>query len=74
MKNVVKPWIDANYSGVKYCGSKMGLLAKIVQEWCKKNLVEFWLSNMWPPSSPDLAPLDYGIWGEMEKKACALKA
>ncbi len=26
---------------------------------------------MWAPSSPDLAPLDYGIWGEIERKANA---
>ena len=26
---------------------------------------------MWPPSSPDLNPLDYGIWGYVEAKACA---
>ena len=35
------------------------------------NLVEFWPSDFWTPSSPDLAPLDYGICCEMEKKACA---
>ena len=26
---------------------------------------------MWPPSSPDLSPLDYGIWGKIERKACS---
>lgn len=26
---------------------------------------------MWPPSSPDCSPLDYGIWGVVESKACS---
>ena len=27
---------------------------------------------MWPPSSPDLSPLDFAVWGEMERKACSI--
>ncbi|QQP55954.1 Uncharacterized protein FKW44_000458 [Caligus rogercresseyi] len=27
---------------------------------------------MWPPSSPDCNPLDYGIWGVMERKTCSI--
>ena len=34
-------------------------------------LAGFLLSDLWPPSSPDAAPLDYGIWGFMKSKACA---
>ena len=26
---------------------------------------------MWPPQSPDLAPLDFSIWCNVEKVACA---
>jgi len=26
---------------------------------------------MWPPSSPDLSPLDYAVWGIVERRACA---
>ncbi len=26
---------------------------------------------MWPPSSPNLNPLDYHVWSTMENKACA---
>ncbi len=25
---------------------------------------------MWPSSSPDLNPLDYGVWGVLEARAC----
>ena len=30
-----------------------------------------WPANFWPPSSLVTAPLDYGIWGFVESKACA---
>ena len=33
-----------------------------------------WLEHrgpeMWPPSSPDANPLDYGVWGVLKGKAC----
>ncbi len=29
------------------------------------------MCNFWLQSSPDCAPLDYGIWGYVESKACA---
>ena len=27
-------------------------------------------TEMWPPSSPDLNPLDYTVWSVVEFKAC----
>eukprot|EP00095_Tigriopus_kingsejongensis_P005995 snap_masked-scaffold1233_size54137-processed-gene-0.8 protein:Tk05995 transcript:snap_masked-scaffold1233_size54137-processed-gene-0.8-mRNA-1 annotation:"multidrug resistance-associated protein 14" len=36
----------------------------------KKLNDEIWPAAMWPPSSPDCPPLDYGIWGYVESKAC----
>ena len=41
------------------------------REWLRTNLSSFWDKHLWPPNSPDLNPLDYGIWGVMESKACA---
>ena len=41
------------------------------QDWCQENLADFWPWTMWPPSSPDCTPLDYAIWGVVERKACA---
>ena len=29
---------------------------------------EFIEPNLWPPNSPDLNPVDYGIWGVMQEK------
>ncbi|QQP48702.1 Uncharacterized protein FKW44_009096 [Caligus rogercresseyi] len=28
--------------------------------------------SIWPPSRPDCNPLDYGIWGVVERKACSI--
>ncbi len=45
--------------------------AKVVQDWCKSNLKDFWPANIWPPSSPDCAVLDFAIWGIVEREACS---
>ena len=45
--------------------------AKIVQSWCKENFMVFWSKEFWPPSSPDLNPMDFGVWSMLDHKACA---
>ena len=42
--------------------------AKICQNWLRDNLPEFISAQEWPPSSPDLNPLDYSIWGILEAR------
>jgi hypothetical protein len=37
------------------------------QEWCAQNLPFFWEKEVWPPSSPDLNPLDFLVWGVTER-------
>ena len=39
--------------------------------WCKTNFKGFWEKEVWPPSSPDLNPMDFGIWSILEQKACS---
>lgn len=36
------------------------------QNWCKNNLHGFLDKSHWPPNSPDLNPLDYFFWSEVE--------
>lgn len=43
--------------------------AKIVQEWMSANM-NVWPKDFWPPQSPDLNPLDYSVWWQVEKNAC----
>ena len=44
--------------------------ANSVQAWCRCNFKGFWEKEFWPPSSPDLNPMDFGLWSILETKAC----
>ena len=35
------------------------------------NTITIIKQEFWPPSSPDLNPMDFSIWSILEKKACA---
>ena len=37
------------------------------QDWCRANLPHFWEKEVWPPSSPDVNPLDFFAWGVAER-------
>ena len=45
--------------------------AKETQEWCDETFFDFVRKNEWPPSSPDLNPMDFSIWSILESRACA---
>ena len=45
---------------------------RLVQDWCKDNFKLFWPKKLWPPSSLDLNPMDFGIWSILEQKSCAV--
>jgi inhibitor of nuclear factor kappa-B kinase subunit alpha len=47
--------------------------AKVIQDWCQAEIPDFIRSSEWPPSSPDLNPLDYAIWGILEAKVNAIQ-
>ena len=36
------------------------------QDWMSENLHDHITPNIWPPSSPDLNPLDYYVWSVVE--------
>ncbi len=74
LQTAVKPWIDQNYPEGGYVfqqDSAPSHKAKETQQWCKVNFDRFWPWTSWPPSSPDLSPLDFGVWGNVERVACA---
>ncbi len=69
--NVVKPQCQQMYTNGKWCfqqDSAPAHKAKICQNWCRQNLPDFISTEEWPPSSPDLNPLDYSIWGILEAR------
>ena len=45
--------------------------AKKTQEWLAENVPAFISKEEWPPSSPDLNPLDFAIWSILENKVSA---
>ncbi|KAF2354925.1 hypothetical protein FHG87_014320 [Trinorchestia longiramus] len=68
----IRPWMrkitrNANYVFQQY--SAPAYTAKTVQEWLRSNM-NFWPKDVWPPQSPDLNPLDYSEWTQIESKAC----
>ena len=42
-------------------------------EFLKAQKIQFWTPEQWPPNSPDLNPLDYGIWSIVSEKACKIR-
>ena len=42
--------------------------SKYSLQFLRDNTPELLEPEMWPPNSPDLNPMDYGIWGVMEAK------
>lgn len=54
-----------------YCFQQDGApshTANDTQAWCRENFTDFLPKGEWPPSSPDLNPLDYFVWGHMLEK------
>jgi len=71
LENVVKPhgqlmFGDDNWTFQQ--DSAPAHKAITCQNWCEENLPDYISSKEWPPSSPDLNPLDYSIWGYLEAR------
>uniref|UniRef100_A0A914DG88 Tc1-like transposase DDE domain-containing protein n=1 Tax=Acrobeloides nanus TaxID=290746 RepID=A0A914DG88_9BILA len=45
--------------------------ARDTQAMLAEECPDFITNDQWPPSSPDLNPLDYLVWSILESKACA---
>ena len=70
----VIPWIRRNYPKGNYVWQQDGAPAHKpikTQQYLEKHTAEHWPKMFWPPSSPDLNPLDYSVWSVIEAKACA---
>ena len=66
----VLPWLTETF-GKKYVFSQDGAPAhtsNVTQAWCKEHFCGFWDKNMWPPSSPDINPMDFSIWSILESE------
>jgi len=75
LKDSVIPWIERSLGDSGVTLQQDGATshtAKLVQSFCKDNFKGFWSKELWPPSSPDLNPMDFGVWSLLEQKACAI--
>ena len=64
LEDKLVPWVNTKFgkTGVTLQQDiAMSHTANCVQEWCKKNMVGFWSKYLWPPSSPDLNPMDFSL-------------
>ncbi|QQP40005.1 Uncharacterized protein FKW44_013893, partial [Caligus rogercresseyi] len=61
----------ANYPSGHYVWTQDGApshTSKLAQDFYSRNFADFWPVNYWPPSSPDLNPLDFAVWGFLERE------
>ena len=74
LKKEVQPWAQNHFGNRIWCFMQDGApahKARTVQDWCKANFPDFIDFNQWPPSSPDLNPMDFSVWSVLEAKACS---
>ncbi|UYV72942.1 hypothetical protein LAZ67_10001239, partial [Cordylochernes scorpioides] len=70
LETVVKPWMDMVAAGRKYVFQQDSVpahKAKKTQSWLTLNVPSHWGPDIWPPNSPDCNPLDYYVWGVVER-------
>ena len=74
LKNKFVAWVNATFGESGIILQQDGATshtANCAQEWCKRNMTEFWQKELWPPSSPGLNPMDFAIWSIQEGKVCS---
>lgn len=74
LEGVVKPLNGTLFSGRRWVfqqDSAPAHKAKTTQAWLRDNVPDFIAAEDWPSGSPDLNPLDYRLWSELENKACS---
>ena len=70
LETVVKPWMVGVAGERPYVFQQDSApvhMACTTQAWLYQQLPRHWPLDLWPPSSPDLNPLDYYVWGVLEK-------
>jgi transposase len=74
LERYMKPWANRIHGDANWCfqqDSAPAHSARTTQAWLTTNCPSFISKDDWPPSSPDLNPLDYSIWGVLEAKVNA---
>ncbi|QQP37170.1 Uncharacterized protein FKW44_017363, partial [Caligus rogercresseyi] len=72
LKYHVSSWLKANYPSGHYVWTQdraPSHTSKLAQDFCSRNFADFWPANYWPPTSPDLNPLDFAVWGFLQRES-----
>ncbi|KAL1116751.1 hypothetical protein AAG570_005223 [Ranatra chinensis] len=70
LNTVVKPWIRRAADGRPYVWQQDSAPCHTSgknQKWLSENFYDSTSPNVWPPNSPDPNPMDYFVWGAVEK-------
>ncbi len=70
LETKVLPWMFEVAGGRLFTFQQDGAPAHTsarAQKWCAQNMPNFIEKDSWPPSSPDLNPLDYYVWSVLEE-------
>lgn len=73
LEPIVKPLSNTLFQNLRWSfqqDSAPAHKAKSTQRWLRDNLPDFISTSDWPSSSPDLNPLDYQLWAELEQNVC----
>ncbi len=71
LQSKVKPWMEETAREKPYIFQQDGTpthTSHIVQNWLSAKVQIFWSKEFWPPNSPDLNPMDYYVWGVLERE------
>ena len=70
LQEKVFPWLTESF-GTNFIFTQDGApaqTANVTQKWCNDHFQGFWDKTMWPPSSPDINPMDFAIWSILESE------
>lgn len=73
LQEQVLPWLEKSFPNGNYVFQQDGAPAHTsvsTQQFLQSHVAAFWDKKMWPPSSPDLNPLDFSIWARLDAEAC----
>ena len=72
----VFPAIRQTMNGAPWTWQQDGATAHTAndtQQWLENECSDWIKKDEWPPKSPDLNPLDYGIWGILTEKVSTMR-
>jgi len=76
LRKVLLPWSQKHYGNRSWTFQQdwaPAHSARTTISLCKNMFPAIWDKGVWPANSCDLNPLDYSVWGIMEKKACSIQ-